>query len=330
MNIINKNTHRLTRTLIIISTLILTACGGGSGGGSSDNAGSTGISYTGNTKPADVDSTNNQSFSAAILDGSQDSQQNLNQLGILVIATDETPAQLNKQYAMMGMLVSRIKSDIENTATNNESIVNGVTSSITGNCGGTSTISSTSSSGSIYSMTYNKFCTSFNGLSMTISGSLIVSSVVDVTNKTLTSMSISFSRFSMTFVDANNDNSTYTNEFSGIVTASFSSDGTLNDMTVSVNFIENGMVYQLTDMSYITSGSDISISGKIFHPNYGYVTFSTTEPFTLFNNQLCGGTLSVTGVSSNFTITADTTCATYTYSGTDKNNTIFSGTYTIL
>ncbi len=325
-----KHTNLLIKSIILGLGLTLAACGGGSGGG---NTGPTGITYTGKTNSADVDDTNTQTYAAAIIDGSQDSQENLSQLGLTVVASNDSTAQQNKQHVMMNMLVEKIKSDIEKTTSNGNSLISGAIPPSNGNCGGTSSITgSNTATGFEYSINYSNHCTSFNGISVTLSGDLTVSGQHYPSSTTIKSMSISFSRFTMVFVDSNNSNATYTNEFSGTIATNFTANGALESMTVSVNFIENGKVYQISNMSFTTSGTDVSISGTIYHPDYGYVTFETdpTDPFIVFNDQLCGGTLTVTGTNSIFTITADATCQSYTYSGTNANSVNFSGSFTTL
>lgn len=318
----------LAKTFLFSMGLTLVACGGGdpdpTTAGGSNSAGI--LIYTGKTSPAAVDDTNTQTFSAAILDGSQDSQENLSQLS-LGVSIDSNSIHQNKQHVMMSTLVEAIKSDIKNNSTG-DSLVSGAIPASAGNCGGTSTVTgSNSTSGFNYTINYSNYCNSLSGISVTLSGTVAVTGTYYTSTSTLKSMNMTFSRFTMTFSDSNTS-TTYTNEFSGAITANFTATGELDNMAVSVNFIENGKVYKIADMSYTTSGADVSISGTLYHPDYGYVTFETdpTDPFIVFNDQLCGGTLNVTGTNSNFTITADATCSSYTYTGTDNSNTLFGDT----
>lgn len=323
MSCTNKIIRLSTKTFLLSLGLTLVACGGG-GGGSSP----TGIVYTGSTDPADVDNTNTQTYSAAIMDGSQDSQENLNNFGITAITTDGGVNQ-NKQHAMLSAFVQQVKTDIENNNFGGTNLISGATQTITGDClgkEGTITISSAQTSTSVtVSMTYSSYCTEFVGTTTTISGSL--TAVVALSGSSITSMNITIPHIVMTTA---NGTTTYTNEFSGSIAVAFTAGGELENMTISVNFTENGKVYKITSMSYATSNSNITISGTIYHPDYGYVTFTATEPFALYNDQLCGGTLTVTGVNSNFTITADATCESYTYSGTNNLGNLFSGSFTSL
>lgn len=332
-----KYIQLLTKLSLFGIGLTLVACGGGgdpapAGGGGGGGPTSTSVTYTGISSPAEVNDTNTQSYSAAIMDGSQDSQENLGNFGITAISTDGSATQ-NKQHAMLSSLVKKIKKDVENNNLSSSNLVAGVLQPpVTGNCPGKEgsyTIDSDqTATGATASITYNSYCTVFGGITTTISGSLTAGVVITGSGPTLSisSMSIAIPRLSIEVISGTE---TYKNDFSGSISVSFTADGEIANMTVSMNFIENGKVYKLSGLSYTTLGADISISGTIFHPDYGSVTFTTTEPFALFNDQLCGGTLSVIGVNSNFMITADATCSSYTYTGTN-NLAPFSGNFAIL
>lgn len=316
-----KNTQHLTKIFLFGLGLTLAACGGG--GGSSEPAA---IAYTGKTTPADVDDTNTQSYSAAIIDGSQDSQENLGNFGITAISSDGTPVQ-NKQHAMIATLIQQVKSDVENNSLGNSTLILGATESFPGTCSGnagtfTVTTSNETSTGADVAITYNNYCVGFTGNSVTISGSLTASIVFTGTG--ISSMNITVPHLSIIVIDSSG---TYTNEFSGSVAVTFTTNGEIATLTVSMNFIENGKTYRLSGLSYTTSSANISIEGTIFHPDYGSVTFTTTEPFVLFNDQLCDGTLAVTGVSSNFTITANADCSSYTYTGTNNLGDAFGNSF---
>lgn len=321
----NKVIRLLAKSFLLSMGLTLVACGGG--GGES----STGVVYTGSTSQADVDDTNTQTFASAIMDGSQDSQDNLNNLAFAV-ATDDSTSSQNKQYALLSTLVKQVKNNIENNNLESPNLVSAATQSQTvqGTClgkEGSFTITGTSSStGANVSIAYSSYCEAASGFEVTLSGS--ISAVVVITGSEISSMNITIPRLSIIVTDTNTS-TTYTNEFSGAISATFTA-GVIDSMSVSVNFIENGTVYKISGLSYTQSGPDISISGKIYHPDHGFVNFATTEPFALYNDQLCDGTLEVTGANSNFTITADATCESYTYSGTNKDSVAFSGSFTSL
>lgn len=320
-----NKTIRLSAKIFLLGIgLTLVACGGG-------GESSTGVVYTGSTSAADVDDTNIQTYSSAIMDGSQDSQDNLNNIPFSVVTDDNTSSQ-NKQYALLNTLVKQVKNDFENNNLESPNLVSAATQPpVVGNCPGKEgsfTITGTSSStGANLSITYSSYCVTTSGIEVTLSGSL--SAVVVISDSVISSMDITIPRLSITVTDTNTS-TTYANEFSGTISATFAPAGALDSMSVSVNFVENGKVYKISGLSYTQTGAGISISGKIYHPDYGFVTYTTTDPFALYNDQLCDGTLEVTGANSNFTITVNTDCSTYTYSGTNKDSVAFSGSFTSL
>lgn len=307
---------RLSAKSFLLSLgLTLVACGGGDSTTATD-------SYTGITTEATVDATNTESFTTAILDGSQDFQS-------IPLAVSETDlSKQNKQHALINMLVERVKSTIETDQANSSQVIGAIPETITdGACGGTQTLSISSATNS--TLTYTDFCNYVDlaqTKKFTLSGSVSVSTTLNADFTLITAMDMTFNRLSMTLVDTTSG-ITYSSEFSGSISATFTynADGTIKDIniTTSVTFEENGKVYKLQDMNYTSSFdglSSIYISGTMYHPDYGFVTFTTTTPFILVDNQLCGGTLYVTGANnSNVSITVDDTCTTYTYTGVDGN-----------
>ena len=316
-----KNIHRISaKTLLLSIGLTLIACGGGGGGGGSDDTSSspTGITYTGKTTEAEIDDSNTQSFSTATLDGSQSSQNNVDNLPIASVTTNEN--QQHKQYAMMTNLVDVIKDEANKNSTNPELMTGAVTNGTTvtaGNCGGSLTMTATSTATSANAtMTFNSYCTEISGTTTTLAGSLSV--VIGITDSVIRTMNISIPQLSISIAGSS---PAYTNEFSGSINVAFDADQQIESMDVSVNFVEDGKVYKISNLIYTTSGLGVSISGTIYHPDHGYVTFITTEPFAISNEQLCGGTLQITGSnSSNVSITANNDCSGYTYTGTSSGS----------
>lgn len=313
---------RISATATIIGLgLTLSACGGGGGG----NSGPAGITYTGSTQQSNVNDTNTPSYSSAIMDGSQDSQENL---GGIIGGTFTSPDGSgstegnNKQHAMLTQLVEQVKDTIEANRNSDSAQTTGFVPQSTGNCGGTSSVTSNNTT---YTITYNSYCTSIGGTSITMSGSISATVTLDASNN-LSAMQVTFNRFKMVFVDINAVS--HTNEFSGSISVTLTSSGDLDNMTISMNFIEGGKVYRMENMQYSASGSSVSISGKIYHPDHGYITFVTNSPFQMVDDQLCGGVLTATGANgSNFTVTVASDCSTYTYSGIDENGASFGGTF---
>lgn len=320
MSQISKIFQSPSKALLLSAFLSISLISCGGGGGSSTPAG---VEYTGNSSPADVDDSNTQTFSAAIMDGGQGSQENSGSIPFSVSSTSNI--NQNKQHSMLTNLVKSVKSNIESKDTSSSNLVAGITETDFGTCStnpGSFTSTFTESGNAINaSITYNNHCDNddFFGVKTTTNGSLTGSLVfTDSTRTQISSFNMTVHRLSITVVDSTG---TSTNEFSGTASVTFDANEDIASMNITMNFIEEGKVYRLTGFSYTTAGvlgSDISISGTIFHPDHGSVTFTTTEPFALFEDELCGGTLEVTGTNSMFTITADANCTTYTYAGTNN------------
>ena len=85
-------------------TITLISCGGGGGGGSTPAT----IQYTGEESPADVDDSNTQTFTAAIIDGGQDSQENSGNFTLFGISSSNSTSK-NKQHSMLANLVQQVK-----------------------------------------------------------------------------------------------------------------------------------------------------------------------------------------------------------------------------
>ena len=92
--------------------------------------------------------------------------------------------------------------------------------------------------------------------------------------------------------------------------------------SVSVNFKYEGKIFKIVNLAVVEVNiTNISISGKLYHPVHGYVEITTdvTDPFEYYppTDQFCNGTLYITGKDLSGNIAAirftdpNTYCATY-------------------
>jgi len=163
-------------------------------------------------------------------------------------------------------------------------------------------------------------------ITTTINGAVTFSLTGDMQSGTY-EYTYSYSMMTITIDDGTQTTSHY---FSGTITYSVVNYISIT-VTYSTSFQREGKIYKLEDPS-VTGGSPyIDISGKLYHPDYGYV-YIETDPaakFSKVGSQYCGGTLIITTKDSNgattssSTMSVDVTCTTYTI---NYNNEGSSGT----
>jgi hypothetical protein len=155
-----------------------------------------------------------------------------------------------------------------------------------------------------FSMTFNNLCFDDGITALVMNGSLVFA-------ETATSMSISFTNFSV-----NIDGTAET--FSGI----FSCDTTLSNCTISTDYAgSDGNVYRLANVDISGDAlSGYSVSATFYHHTLGQVVISTT--LTISYSGACGiypdgGEIMISGTGgSSMTVTFINDC-TFTIQGTD-------------
>ena len=336
MTQIHKTIRLSAKTFLLSMGLTLVACGGGGGGGATPSAG---LPYTGSTSAAIIDDTNTQAIAAGVMDGSSGASDSVAIVPLAGVVSTASNSTSSKKYLMLSMLVNQVKSTVESNPVNNTEIVSAISAPpmITSDCpspndtGSMSFTANGSSTNVSMSMNFNNYCTISGTESVTTNGSIsamIIGSGLDTNTPSILSMNITVPIITTTYVDSANNS--ITTSFAGTMNATFSENGDLASMSVSVNFAENGVVFKMEGFTYTATVTGIAIAGTIYHPTLGYVTFETdtNNRFVDYLGQLCGGTLIITGAApSTVTITSDSTCSTYTYSGTDQNGLAFNGAY---
>lgn len=310
----NKSIRLSAKAFLLSLGLTLVACGGGGGGTTYPS-----IQYTGATTQATITEANASDFPVVMLEGSSSSS-NANPFGA---AIDSNATQSAQHTAMLNILAEQIKNDIlnqQNNSDNNQ--VSAFTETTDGTCPtnpGSFTFTDNSTSTNLSgSFTFNNYCVGDIAFGNEIvlhgrinySGSLFLSG----NDPIFQSMTISIEYLKMT---VRTSTETFSEEFSGSMTLTF--DGTISNgitgLTVTTNFQANGLTYKIVNLK-IDTLSGLNISGRFYHPEHGYVDFTTTTNFTLVPGsnpeKYCSGTLRLEGSGGDvIDFTADASCTTY-------------------
>ncbi|MCG6969329.1 MAG: hypothetical protein LJE85_06125 [Gammaproteobacteria bacterium] len=259
--------------------VLATACGGS--GDSSDGGGVSGPSYSGATSQAAIDENNAQTLALAATDAS-DTADNQEQLGVLF---EEVFTHLSNQ-----------KSGISASAV------------VSGNCGGSASYPDNvdqQSNPITGTVSFSNFC-----LDGGESGPLVVSGqisfIAQVENNELVSMAVEIDNMVISY----NGNTVTINS-----TIAFSQNGVLFE--TSTDFTgSQGQTLRVENL--VISGDTLNginiTSGRIYHPDNGYVDISTTETL-VFQNCLNGkpssGTVLLEGSGGTTAELVFTGCGSY-------------------
>ncbi len=282
------------RALLIIGTAFLLACGGGGGSAGGVN----------NTGPALLTADNDDAFGTLALEGSATSK-NANPFARSYVGGGTTYSK--KYLSLLEQLAGRFQQDIDVALSQNQDSVSlamvGKQVNPVVSCGGSVAVSTGS-------VVYSNYCVGNGTFNITFNGSMSYS------HENLGGedfrINLSFIDFSVTLKDGVD---TWTQTMSGSMTFLFQ--GGEFSLTFTSSFERDGKTYKIENLS-LTNGE---ISARLYHPDYGYVDISTdsSDPFVLFDNQFCGGTLIITGVdtagaqvSSRMVVADD--CLSYTIS----------------
>lgn len=258
-------------TLFALGAALIAGCGGGGGSSSSSS-----VSYTGVTTEAVVTDANAQSLTTAAVETAGSSSD----LGTLVTAGEiaaETPAQ-GLSLPGLAQLLAGMK-DLGQLAGPAVAAGSSASQTVTGSCGGSATVSGTNSGDSVNvnitgTITYSNYCETTPEGNATINGSIAFTMIGTADNFVFTisasylaiasgGQSVAYSMNYTLTVNGSTATATMTADYRG-------TDG-------KVYRIEN---YQVVLGNY---GVTVAISGKLYHPDHGYVTVSTPTPLQYSN-----------------------------------------------
>lgn len=257
------------KTLVLafgFGTLLLTGCSGG--GGSSSPT----VTYTGLTTPAVVTAANAPALTTAAVESSENKSL---ETSTLVIGSSASGDNQGRGLSLPGVatLLAGMKDMIKKPAPAT-AVGASNTQTIPGTCStnpGSATVSATDNgstdtyinvSGSI---TYNNFCTPvYEEGDVVVNGTVSFSMVGTFTSGTLT-MSTSYLTIS-----AGGETVAYSLNF----TASYTDTGMTVVMSSDFQGAD-GKVYRVENYRVDINFDTVTISGKLYHPDHGYVTVST-------------------------------------------------------
>ena len=306
-----------TYLLAIAAAALLTACGGGGGDGATDYPS---ITYSGTTTAAVIDQNTAADYPFVVLENSGDAGNLPIAASIDMQTADSLPDAENIQRA-----ASLITNLVKRNFGNNAQQVTGATQTQTGTCGGTVDYTENSSNTSFNgSLVFDRYCEgglNTYGYEIRLHGKMTFSGTYHLVNNSpvFDSMSFTIQYLKMTFSDGVK---TASEEFSGSISVtSFDAANNPLDFNVTINFKYEGKVFKVVNLQADEFAG--TISGRLYHPNHGYVDIITTSPFTYMMNdpaddtddQYCSGSLQITGVDTlRNTATIDFTdysCTTY-------------------
>lgn len=260
---------------IIYSTifaLTLSACGGGGGGG-----GAAGISYTGSTSQASLTIGNGEEISTIAYQNGGTGQGLGTVLSSLAGVEPAQPNNSPKTAALAKILAGTInKIQLSTDVVTNSRAMRTDSGSFTGNC---------SNGTASYSISFDDVSGDFSGsfsfsnycdLGDTINGSLSFSGNIDVNSLTFGTMTMTMSSLS---ISSGNDS------FTADGSMSFNPSSSPIAATMNMKLKDNTtqQVFWVDDFSLTIletiNYEELSMAGRFYHPDYGYVEITTTTPF---------------------------------------------------
>lgn len=326
-------TIRFRVYLSLCCALLLAACGGGGGGGGADSSGGggnppapTGITYTGSTTPATLTSGNAGTMADSAYQGTTPGQT----AGGAALNTTrpEHRGLVGLADALARAGIGAGDSTAQSSATS-RAIAN-FTGTLQGTCNGLPQGTASGISGTYDNVTGAFTATvtliNFRACDGTLNGSATVTGNIDIATGWLKDFILSFT--TLTYTEAS-----YNWTLSGSIAYAspvFSGNRTT---TINLTYLDNttSKVYKIENLVLVFTengpADNVTINGRFYHPDHGYVDLTTTVPITLtyvsrFPTQ---GTLVLTGQGNRKVRITFVFNGTYSYNlGLDANG---DGTY---
>jgi hypothetical protein len=292
---------------LVISLGVVAACGGGGGGSNGAPA-----AYSGVTTQAAVTTSNAKALSAdAYENGGMGTTASLT--GVEVQASSQpSPHQSSLPEIGTALKSSITRAVAQHTSTSSAAAGAVVSETIPGGYSGSATISinvNDASGAFTGTITYNNLKETTDGPAL--SGAVTFSGVYNNSSQSITSMTLTFSPLTVTAPNGS---------FSVNGTMSFSISGTSETLTVSCTVQGASQTFWVKDWTYtFTAPNTLTISGRYYHPTYGYVDVTTLTPLTVSSvyGDPTAGVLLFTGAngtkakltftSTGYTVDVDTT-----------------------
>jgi hypothetical protein len=262
--------------LSIVCILGLVACGGGGGEGDFMPAEPTGLTYTGVTSPAVIDSNNAAELASDAFIGGETGSN----LGMFSSVANAQPNIVRKikLYEVIQTFDGALHKIDFNSHRGDLLAVRTEEDTVIGDCGGVAsyTLEMDDSNGSFTgSMTFNDYC----NRNTVISGTAGFYGQVTVGASDFLDFNLSIDKVNLASGDQ-----------SYVIDGHVSVDASRPASTVSVDMLmedSSGEVFWVKDYTLaIFEGvdyADIEVSGRFYHPTYGHVDLSTILPVRIFD-----------------------------------------------
>lgn len=263
--------------LLLSSALVLTTCGGGSGGGGGSTGGGS-TTYTGITAQATIDSTNSENLAGGAYKGGA--------LGsAATLGTVQKEVVDRPTYLDLALTIEEAIRHIDVHAP--PGIVEAgaiITASdtIAGDCAG-------SAGSASFAIQYNDATGDFSGTlsfasycskGVTLSGGASFSGKVDVNTEDFQSFTLSLNNITTT-----SGNESFT--VSGSISYNFQASSVTVTMTMFLLDNSKGKIFWINPYNMTLSKGpnyvDFQVSGRYYHPDYGYVNISTPTSFRIYS-----------------------------------------------
>lgn len=276
MSITSQKNFGLILSLVCIFGLI--SCGGGGGGGDSVTVPSvpTGLTYTGVTSSAIIDSNNAAELASDAFMGGETGSN----LGIFS-SVSGTPSQIMrniKLYKVVKILGDPLYKIDFNSKRKDSLAVQTEQDTVAGDCGGSAsyTVTMDDVSGNFTgSMTFIGYCNE----NTTISGTAGFSGQINVNTSDFLNFALSINMISLT-----SGNQSYV--IDGHVSVDVAGSPSVASLDVLMKD-SSGEVFWVSDYTLtITEGIDyvdLEVSGKFYHPTHGYVDLATKTAVRTYN-----------------------------------------------
>lgn len=323
MSITSNNNFGLMLSIMCITGLI--SCGGGGGGGDAviGPTAPTGLTYTGVTSPAVIDSNNAAELASDALIGGETGSN----LGIFGSVSD-TQSKILREIKLYDVV--KIFGDplyrIDFDSHRGDSLaVQTEQDSVAGECGGSASYSLTMDDvNGIFtgSMTFSGYCNQ----NATITGTAGFSGQLNVDTGDFLNFVLTINMVSLT-----SSNQSYVIDGNVSVDVSGSASVALLEMLMKdssgeVFWVKNYKLTIAEGIDYV----DLEVSGRFYHPTHGYVDLSTILPVRTYNNYEwpSSGELQITGgkgTTAHLIVSNENYCQIIADTNGDGNDDYFSG-----